>query len=201
MARTSYAGINYAGMFSNINRDEKTGIRYGVIPANDLPCWYDEAESDYGEATCPNCDKVASGASDVTDEQEENLEPASKFYNPCFDYACLDCNIYFDSESAYPETPNVYRIDNGNYKAMQGGEGSDVFILKSPYFTYAQFCSPCTPGACYLLSPLTKPREDNKAYCPSPDSLQDEKPPFPVYLVETGECIYMPENWSEHEEE
>lgn len=30
---------------------------------------------------------------------------------------------------------------------------NDAFIIKSPYYTYAQFCSPCVPGAGNLDNP------------------------------------------------
>lgn len=50
--KTNYAGIDYS--LGKSNRDEN-GIHYGVIPANEVPAWYEESETDYGNATCPKC--------------------------------------------------------------------------------------------------------------------------------------------------
>lgn len=66
---------------------------------------------------------------------------------------------------------------------------SDVFVLASPYFTYAQFCSPCVPGACNLDSPLEQPSEANKCLCLGHDWFEGGKAPYPVYSVATGEIV------------
>ena len=47
-------GIDYGHGMTNI--DAKTGIRFGVIPARDLGCWwYDEAETVYPDCDDPDC--------------------------------------------------------------------------------------------------------------------------------------------------
>lgn len=69
------------------------------------------------------------------------------------------------------------------------GEDGDIFVMKSPYFTYAQFCSPCAPGACYLMNPLDEPDENNKCYCFDFSWFEDGKAPYLVYSVETNELI------------
>lgn len=84
--------------------------------------------------------------------------------------------------------PSSYIIDDGEYTAECGDSG-DIFITKSPYYTYAQFCSPCAPGACHLENPLDEPCENNKAYCFAHDWFDDEKAPYPVYEVKTGKII------------
>ncbi len=68
----------------------------------------------------------------------------------------------------------------GEYKATQSGDDSDIFILKSPYYTRAQFCSPCAPGACYLTNPC---EDGERAYCFGHDWFDDGKAPYPVFLV------------------
>ena len=73
--------------------------------------------------------------------------------------------------------------------ACNSDEYGDIMICKSPFYTYAQFCSPCAPGACYLMNPLDEPDENNKCYCFSHDGFEDSKAPYPVYSVETGELI------------
>lgn len=62
-----------------------------------------------------------------------------------------------------------------------------MFILASPYFTHAQFCSPCAPGACYLLSPTDK--TGPKAYCLNHDWFEGDKAPYPVWEVATGKLV------------
>lgn len=182
--KTAYKGINYAG-FTGANRNPKTGIRYGVIPANDVgQSWFDSSEADYGEPSCPKCGNKANKARKS-------------------DYHCPRCKYHFDSDEAYRDTPVAFTLMDGQYKAQQSGEDYDIFILDSPYFTYAQFCSPCAPGACYLLNPLLSPEvtcerakeiwADNRAYCFGHEWFEDGKAPYPVYSVETGELISQTE--------
>lgn len=112
---------------------------------------------------------------------------------------------YEESEPVYPEPeprdedddeddyadcvePVEWRMDDGEYKAEQSADSCDVFVLKSPYFTRAQFCSPCAPGACYLLNPV----EDGvRAYCFGPDCFYDNEDgvPYDVFSVETGKRV------------
>lgn len=58
---------------------------------------------------------------------------------------------------------------------------SDLMILKSPYVTRAQFCSPCVPGAGNLDypdpgGPLT--------YCLGPDWFEDSRAPYDYQTVQ-----------------
>ncbi len=163
-----YAGIDYGLGRTNIG---PKGIRFGVIPQNDVgQAWFDTAEPDYGDPTCPKCGNKANKARKA-------------------DYHCSGCKYHFDSDEAFSDEPvGGYKVDDGEYKATCGSDG-DIFILESPYFTYAQFCSPCAPGACYLRNPLETPVEANRAYCFGPDWFEDNKAPYPVYSVETGKLI------------
>lgn len=169
----STKGINYAGPFSDVNRDTETGIRDGVINQNEvLQAWADSSEPDYGEpdfVECPKC-----GTNIPVKEWGDTVE----------------CNCGETIEAELPDCaePIGFTLDNGEYKATCGEDG-DIFVLKSPYFTYAQFCSPCAPGACYLTSPLDEPDADNRAYCFGADWFEDDKAPYPIYSVETGELV------------
>lgn len=148
-------GIDYGLGKTNIDPD--TGIRFGVIPANDLgSSWFEASDAEYAES------------------EDEEAEPI------CFSFK------------------------EEGYKAFQSYEDSDVFIEESPFFTYAQFCSPCAPGACYLRHPVDT--NGPKAYCFAPDwfnvgngedvtgEYEGEKTscPYPVYRVSDGECIFTP---------
>jgi hypothetical protein len=92
-----------------------------------------------------------------------------------------DCNFNADVEAI------GFEYSAEGYEATAGEDG-DIFITKSPFFTYAQFCSPCAPGACYLMNTV-EPDESNKAYCLGHDWFEDGKAPYPVYSVETGEIV------------
>ena len=84
--------------------------------------------------------------------------------------------------------PVSFRIDDNEYQAESDSYG-DIFITKSPYFTYAQFCSPCAPGACYLMDELEERDENNKCYCFGHDWFDDDVAPYKVYDVKTGELV------------
>lgn len=187
--KTDYAGIDY-GM-GKTNVDSKSNIRYGVINQNEvLQAWADSSESWYGDPTCPKCGnevkefsahmkEYAIDDDSIFDEWEHNE-------HECDDYICPDCEYIFGNESAFGDEPHSFEYSGDGYQCSQSGDDGDIFILKSPYFTYAQFCSPCAPGAGYIMNPCeTGP----KTYCFGPDWFDDEKAPYPVYSVETGELV------------
>jgi hypothetical protein len=181
------AGIDYG--LGQVNVDHETGIRYGVIPANELgQAWYDSCEAYYGEPTCPEC------GSPVVEWQEkhegykgwgESLGSRFKWLC-CADYACESCHLTFWDDSVWPDTPLSWHYEDEEYSMEQSGDDPDVFIIRSPYYTYCAFCSPCAPGAGYVLSQLS-PDDGIRAYCPGPDWWEDE-PPIAIYSV-TGERV------------
>jgi len=189
-----YKGIDYGRGIVNI---DDSGIRYGVIPQNAVgQVWYDESEPHYGKPTCPKCNgkalelpiaevKLNGELIDITPDDIDNWEFNE---HECADYCCIDCKFVFGCESAYPEEPHSFYFEDEEYSAECSDE-VDIFILKSPYFTYAQFCSPCAPGACYLLNPIEEKDPNNKCYCFGPDWFENEKAPYPVYSIKTGEKI------------
>lgn len=64
---------------------------------------------------------------------------------------------------------------------------SDWIITESPYYTYAQFCSPCVPGACNLESPIWDTGVNLKpAYCLPRDWFNDEVAPYLTWCCEDG---------------
>jgi len=145
------------------NIDHETGIRYGVIPANDVcQAWSDESEPLYPEP----------------DPGEEDPED----FGPEYD-------------------PSHYLYSRQGYVAQQRADDTNIFITKSPYYTFARFCSPCAPGAGYLR--YYDP-DGVKTYCFDPGWFwdSDEKTgewegtrsgcPYPVYRVPDNECVYQP---------
>lgn len=155
------------------NIDTTTGIRFGVISMHEVTqAWCDSSEGDYGEPTeseCGECGKVF---------------PVQCAYGT--EMECPHCGEI--TEIGLPDfaEPLAHYVDDGEYKAAQSSDDRDIFILKSPYFTRAAFCSPCAPGACYLMSPDD---DGEKAYCFGHDWFEDGKAPYPVYSVATGALI------------
>ena len=211
---TNYIGIDYGRGETNI--DKQTGIRFGVINQGEVgQAWFESAEADYGKPTCPKCGNEAIELAAQTTQLEngvlvepiipENMEEWEYAEHECADYACEHCEYVFGSESAFGAEPNGFYFEDGEYKAFQFGDG-DIFVEKSPYFTYAQFCSPCAPGAVYLMEPLDpistypagahdkcgQPLENNRGYCFGHDWFWDtesKKAPYPVYSIETGKLV------------
>lgn len=222
------AGIDYG--LGRTNIDQATGIRYGVIPANDLgESWYESSEPDYGPPSCGKCgneaveiDNVPFDLDDCKTIRQDGMfrkhdvlripkdhrwECGDKreWHDEGRDYACLDCARSFDSDDAFAEEAiGGINLDDGEYKATQGHDDCDVFILESPYYTRAQFCSPCAPGAAYLRNPC---EDGPKAYCFDPswfrpwndDQVTGEyggertSCPYPVWRVSDDELVFQPQ--------
>lgn len=151
-----------------VNMNLETGIHFGVIPMNRvLQTWCDFSQPSYGnpeEAECPDCKKVQV----VPDNTEWGDE-----------LTCLKCGCVFDIEIPDWYEPLFWFIDDGEYLAKCGEDG-DIFILKSPFYTFCRLCSPCAPNAGYLLSPDPL---GVKTYCFGSDWFDSEKTPYPLYRV------------------
>jgi len=169
------AGIDYG--LGKANIDHGTGIRYGVLPQNDcLQAWCDSSEANYGspeETVCPKCDT------------QYILRHRKKGWNWGDSFYCRKCQEHFDVDFPDCAEPLSFYVDDGEYLAECGDDG-DIFIMKSPYFTFCALCSPCAPGAGYLRSPI---KGGVKAYCFGHDWFEDDSAPYPVYSVETGEEV------------
>lgn len=122
------------------------------------------------------------------------------------EYPCGECDAWnhdddcCDDDSFDCEPVAWYYKDDG-YEAFQSRDDCDIFVCKSPFYTYAQFCSPCAPGACYLANPIDcmdhETRQvlvSNRCYCLGPDWFDNdyEPCPYPVWRVDTDELVYEP---------
>jgi len=180
-------GIDYSNGQSNIDRE--TGIHYGVISANEVgETWYEDSEADYGNPICPKCGNEANSPDEFGETFADGVpEDYTNEKYETDDYVCVDCKHFFGPESAFGDEPMGYYLDNGNYKAIQNGGDSDIFVIKSPYYTLCQFCSPCAPGAGYLMDSI----EDGvKAYCFGHNWFENERAPYPIYSVDTDERVW-----------
>ena len=190
-----YRGIDYG--LGRTNIDTKTGIRFGVISVNDLTQWvWDHVESDYGEPTCPKC-----GNKLVKYHEWKHRKFASYRSYSCAEWSCTHCKTYHDGESAYSDEPLGHYFDDGKTKFWIDSH-NDVMVMKSPYYTRAQFCSPCAPGACYLTNPMDN---GEKCYCLDTEWFdQDDgecsRPcPYPIWRVDNDELIYKPKEETDGE--
>lgn len=174
----AYAGIDYGLGVTNI--DKATGIRYGVIAQNAVEqAWYDSAEADYGKPTCGECGNEAIEASAVPEDEQDSDWYEGK------DYACLTCKRSFWSDDAYSEEPLGWSYDSDGYMLVDCLD-SDIMVIKSPYYTFGPFCSPCVPGGISLPDDTDDPATDdtgNKAYCLGHDWFEGDKAPYRVFRV------------------
>lgn len=162
---TSNRGIDYGLGQSNV--DKANGIRYGVISQHSvMPESLDSIEYDYGKPGCPHCGRELPAAIDDDD--------------------CPHCQAHIDDSSlCYADEPVGWSYTEDGYKLCDCLD-SDIFVIKSNYYTHAQFCSPCVPGACNLDSPC---QDGAKCYCLGHDWFDGGKAPYPVFSVETGRQI------------
>lgn len=200
---SAYPGLDYAGPCSTVNRDNETGIRYGIIPVHALNEYALESfEPDYGTPHCPKCGNDAITIPSHGEERDNGVtiivdmpaayEDYETARHECIDYACESCEYLFGSESAFSDEPVGNTLDDGTYQGKLDSS-NDVWIFKSPYYTFAQFCSPCAPGAGYLANPCDKDT-GAKSYCLGHDWFEDGAAPYPMYLVEDGTLVPAPES-------
>ena len=156
---TSYRGIDYGMGKTNI--DKENGIRYGVIHINRLHEFaWEEFEGIYAPG-CPSC-------GELLDDDFES--PAN----------CPHCNELIKDGEQFGDEPGGYEyVGDPTYKLELGDDG-DIFVIKSPYYTFAQFCSPCAPGAGHLEHYC---EDGPKTYCLGAEWFHGE-PPYPIFNVE-----------------
>lgn len=163
---TDYVGIDYS--MGSANRDPETGIHYGVIHQHEvLQAWADESEP-YYVYSCPHCGNELKKGYDA------------KRCGAC--YKTIDPEQDFDMLE-----PTSFVVDNDEYSA-ECGEDGDIFITKSPYYTLCQYCSPCAPGAGYIINTV---KDGIKTYCFDSSWFEDGIAPYPVFDVKTGKKVVV----------
>jgi hypothetical protein len=159
--------------FSQTNIDKNTGIRYGVIPVRELSDHFWETmqneaiDMDYQEAL-----------GEIRDNVKAALKSALSDYAIQSDLDQIAQNVVDELEFEYESTgDNVrYSYQSEGLEFFTTSDG-DVFVTKSPYFTYCNFCSPCAPGAGYLTS-----EGSEIAYCLGPEWFS-EKAPYVIHKI------------------
>lgn len=132
------AGIDYGR--GKVNIDHSNGIRYGVISMHEVTqAWCDSSEGHY-TPTCPYC-----GSELKKGFEAKRCEHCHKRIDPEMDFDMLE--------------PDYHVYDADGYQCQQSADDPDIFVIKSPYYTYAAFCSPCAPGAGYLMNPFVMSKD------------------------------------------
>lgn len=186
--KTDYAGIDYS--MGQSNYDKSNGIHYGVISQNEvLQSWADSSEAEYGLPHCPHCGNEA----DTLDSFGETFADGipndwDSTQHECDEFACANCQKVFGSESAFGDEPIGFYINDEEYTAHCSDDG-DIFITRSPYYTHSQFCSPCAPGAGYLMNHCPS---GPKTYCFGHDWFDSGIAPYPIYKVSDNSQV-LPE--------
>lgn len=175
----TYSGLDYGHGQTNV--DKENGIRYGVISANTpFNCseeFYEHAEDlSYKAAVEEQKAKIKAFLSDelyVRDRLIDSMvsdvwDAVEQYFNDNYD-TCDNPSRRYEKDGYIIETC----LDN------------DLIVIKSPYYTHAQFCSPCVPGAGNLDSPCV---DGPKTYCLGPDWFEDATAPYPVYTVGDPNC-------------
>jgi hypothetical protein len=109
-------------------------------------------------------------------------------------YPCTECDCSEDERDSCEMEPIGWDYRQGGYIAMDCLD-SDVIIIKSPFYTFGPFCSPCVPGAVSLNSARDRDRDSGvAAYCFGHDWFDGGVAPYAVYGVITHrECF--PDAW------
>ncbi len=177
----SNPGIDYGLGRTNINME--TGIRYGIISQNSvLQAWADSSEPDYGQATCPKCGSDAIACDAITAQDNEEYESG----RGCADWQCDSCQYVFDACEAFGDEAQSYNYSGNGYELHSCFDNCEIFVTASPFYTLAPYCSPCAPGA----GNLDSANDDGvKTYCLGHDWFDDNKAPYAVYSVATGELV------------
>ena len=245
MSKSNYAGLDYSGPGATCNRDPSLGIRYGVISQHSVQqdamsgIWDNSQDLSWEHAKDDMLDRImASLASETQDERLANVAHDIKYLyrDPvCRSVAMEIEELGGDSAPSRQEVWDVisdrfgdtYECDDRDWCWEEDGYvlenclQSDMFVSKSPYFTYAQFCSPCIPGGCNLDSPyepegVAKEQIETvariapnavgeafisyaemagfaKCYCLGHTFFDDDKAPYEVFSVATGRRVVMVE--------
>jgi hypothetical protein len=192
LSRSRPEGFDYS--MGTANTDPETGIHFGVINMNELYEYaWEHVESVYGDPCCPKCSNVLHEyegefidklINDKVIESEDELANYTK--HSCADYICESCGLIVGSdETVGDEEPCGHTLKQDGYEGTVDSY-NDLMVLKSPYYTRAQFCSPCVPGAGNLSEPC---ESGPKTYCLGHEWHPGGKAPYPVYRVDNNELV------------
>ena len=178
------------------NYDEKTGIAYGVISPNALN--QDVLNDISQEGTDPNYEETKKSLiqdiSTLCDNYGINIDniDIDNFIQEMADHYESSCDGTFD-------------YSDKEYTLHNSADNFGLYVIRSPYYTYCQKCSPCAPGAGDLNSPVdmdgaggrSEPSPyqlfsnqcGDKSYCLDSSFFDDGKAPYRVFRVEDDQEV------------
>jgi hypothetical protein len=172
-----------------VNIDTETGIRYGVVHMNSLDNAWDRMEQgtnlDFEEYKEHIRNRLARAIDGVLDD--EGLDQCNMSAD---DYAAeIVDSLEFDR---YENNGDFVRYeleeDGLNLRTTNRG---DLFVIKSPFYTLARFCSPCAPGA----GDLYAARDGGvRTYCLPADWWSEC--PYPIYRCDNNQLTHNPQELS-----
>jgi len=165
MSSSDYAGVDYSLGNPNVNRG-KGGISYGLLSVNDpaLSGWFWESTETVYVPRCPHC------GNELGDDWFE-------------DTPCTHCEGEIGMDEQWGDEPDSVVLSYCDEKGFVSE--SEVWVTDSLYYTHAQFCSPCMPGAGNLSTPC---EDGPKTFCLGPGWFEG-KPPYPIYRVSDGSLV------------
>lgn len=183
-------------MTANIN--PRTGIRYGVVDARNLPWLLDEilasgTDNRYDEAKRELIARFE--ACETTEEANDIIREAH--YSPDrlllsdgeladADFDDLASEILSDTyESDGDSLDYTHESDGIKYQLGSLGGAPLLWIIESPFVTWCRQCSPCVPNAGDLNN-LCGEDEGVHAYCFNPDDFDPDHPDRPKFSVREG---------------
>ncbi len=176
-------GIDYGSGLTNINH--ATGIRFGVISPHSvapdsLQDVYDRGENQsYAASVKEAKDRITFVLREVFDglgvlpydyRNGTNTPKADAYLAPIVESVWDD--IEQDWNGNYEGDNDQYRFESDGYVIETSSLG--LYVIQSPFYTYAAFCSPCCPGAGDLDSPRLTAESGVKTYCLGPDWFDNE---------------------------
>lgn len=184
-----YAGIDYSGPGSTVNRDAETGIRYGMISCHSV-------NPDALEDVYQGDDLGFEAAKkQVIDELANAIKSALEDYGTIDDDGAEGCATEIvesdDFQWADTDESGPYGYVDSDGTSVQTTSNNELWVFKSPYYTWAQFCSPCVPGAGNLNGPMMYAGDGVKTYCLGLDWFNKDSPcPYPIYKVEDDTIVH-----------
>lgn len=180
---TNYAGIDYSGPGSTINRDSETGIRYGIISQNSLGDFAIDNVYSNGEDV-----GFLAAKEEMIDALKGAILRAMEDYGRMDDGTARDWAEHIADGDGFEwsdcDESGPYELEADGYQ-LRTTSDNNLWVIKSDFYTHAQFCSPCVPGAGNLD---THCPSGPKTYCLGHDWF-DDKAPYPVYRVSDDSLV------------
>lgn len=162
------------------NQNPTTLIHFGCVPARELfesgQDFYENAEDTHYANCVRKIDQIVNDLSEYVDEKTraEMIQLATDNFNENYENECAPLELNRDG-----------------ILILQGNQDDpDIFVILSPYYCYAPACSPCAPGAGYLMDADKideEPRAPYKTYCLDSSWFAKGECPYKYYEVISDE--------------